>query len=104
LHATQVPVHAVSQHTPSAQNPEAQAVPLVQGWPLAVVQLPLPSHACPFEQLPGTSVPAFAATQVPSEPFTLHDLQGPLQEAASQHTPSTQKPLAQDDAPDEEHP
>jgi hypothetical protein len=68
------------------------------------MQFPLPSQACPFEQLPGTSVPAFAATHVPSLPVTLHDLQGPVHAALSQQTPSTQWPLAHDDANAAEQP
>jgi hypothetical protein len=95
LQDAQVPVHAPSQHTPSAQKPEAQAVAAVQGWPFLVLQAPLPSQACPSAQLPATSVPAIADTQVPSEPGTLHDLQAPVHAATSQHTPSTQLPEAQ---------
>ena len=34
LHAMHVPLHALSQHTPSAQKPEAQSPPCVQDWPL----------------------------------------------------------------------
>ena len=39
---------------------------LVQACPLLFLQLPLPSQAFPFEQLPDTSDPAWARTQVPS--------------------------------------
>ena len=98
LHDAQVPLHALLQHTPSAQKPEAQVEAALHGCPLLLLQFPLPSQACPFEQLPATSVPALARTQVPSEPETLHDLHGPVQEADSQHTPSTQLPDAQEDA------
>jgi hypothetical protein len=98
LQATQVPSQALSQHTPSTQKPEAQVLAPLQAWPLLALQLPLPSQACPLEQLPGTSVPACARTQVPSLPLTLHDLHGPVQDADSQHTPSTQLPEAQVEA------
>jgi hypothetical protein len=99
-----VPLQALLQQTPSAQYPEAQVAALLQVCPLLLLQLPLPSQACPFEQLPTTSVPALAKTQLPSEPATLHDLQGPVQEADSQHTPSTQLADQQDEANAAVHP
>ena len=94
----QVPLHALSQQTPSTQKPEAQVPAALQAWPFLLLQLPLPSQACPLEQLPATSVPALANTQVPSDPATLHDLHGPVQLADSQQTPSTQLPEAQEAA------
>jgi hypothetical protein len=93
-----LPSHALSQHTPSTQKPEAQALALAQATPFLLLQLPLPSHACPSAQLPGTSVPAAAGRQVPSWPATAHDWQAPEQDATAQQTPSTQKPDAQVDA------
>jgi hypothetical protein len=93
-----LPSQAFSQHTPSTQKPEAQAVALEQVTPFLLLQLPLPSHACPSEQLPGISVPAAACMQVPSWPATLHDWQAPEQDPTAQQTPSTQKPEAQVDA------
>jgi hypothetical protein len=104
LQDTHVPLHALLQHTLSTQKPEAHALPLLHAWPLLVLQLPLPSQACPLEQLPGTSVPACARTQVPSWPLTLHDLHGPVQDLDSQHTPSTQLPDAHTEAVLVEHP
>jgi hypothetical protein len=98
LHETHLPSQAFSQHTPSTQKPEAQSLVLEQVIPFLLLQLPLPSHACPFEQLPGTSAPAAACRQVPSWPATLHDWQAPEHAATAQHTPSTQKPDAQVDA------
>jgi hypothetical protein len=95
LHDTQIPLQALSQHTPSAQNPLAQFVPEVQVEPLAALHLPVPSHAVWPEQLPATSMPGVTAEQVPSLPATLQALQAPAQVADSQHTPSTQLPLAQ---------
>ena len=92
-----MPSHAPSQQTPSTQNPEAQALALVQIVPFFALQLPLLSHACPG-QLPGTSVPAVAMVQVPSRPVTAQDWQNPVQAALAQQTPSTQKPEAQVDA------
>jgi hypothetical protein len=93
-----LPSQAFSQHTPSTQKPEAHAVALEQAMPFLLLQLPLPSQACPSEQLPGTSVPAAACTQVPSWLATAHDSQAPEQAAIEQQTPSTQKPEAQVDA------
>jgi hypothetical protein len=61
-----LPLHALSQHTPSTQKPEAQTLALEQATPFLLLQLPLPSHAWASAQLPGTSVPAAAAVQVPS--------------------------------------
>jgi hypothetical protein len=95
---TQAPLHVLSQQTPSVQWPEAQVLALVQAWPLLLMHLPFPSQACPFAQLPATSVPALARTQVPSDPATLHDLHGPVQVPESQHTPSAQLPDAQEAA------
>jgi hypothetical protein len=66
LQDAHLPSQALPQHTPSTQKPEAQALALEQASPFLVLQLPLPSHACPSAQLPGTSVPAAAAVQVPS--------------------------------------
>src|SRR5512142_1490901 len=89
------PVHALSQQTPSVQKPEAQLSPAVHAWPFLPLQLPVASPACPSAQLPGTSVPGCANTQVPSAPGTSHDLHAPEHAAVSQHTPSTQFPEAQ---------
>jgi hypothetical protein len=94
LHETQVPVQALSQHTPSLQNPLAHAAAPAQAEPLAALHDPVASHAWSPEQLPATWVPAAASTQVPSLPGTLQDLHGPEHEADSQHTPSTQLPEA----------
>ena len=45
LQETQVPVHALSQQTPSAQNPDAQVPLPVHAWPFLLLQAPVPSHA-----------------------------------------------------------
>jgi hypothetical protein len=87
-----VPVQALSQQTPSTQKPEAQGAEALHACPFLVLHPPAASQACPSEQLPATSSPAVARTQVPSDPGTAQDLQGPLQLADSQHIPSTQKP------------
>ena len=94
LHETQVPVQALSQHTPSLQNPLAQAAALEQPVPLAALHAPVASHAWVPEQLPATCVPGAASTQEPTLPGTLQDLHGPEHDADSQHTPSTQLPEA----------
>jgi hypothetical protein len=104
LHDTHLPSHALSQHTPSTQKPEAQTLTLEQTMPFLLLQLPLPSHAWPSAQLPGTSVPAVALAQVPSWPATAQDWQGPEQDAVEQQTPSTQKPEAHVDALAAVHP
>jgi len=104
LQDTQVPAHALSQHTPSAQKPEAQLVALEQAVPLFASQLPLLSHAWPAGQLAGTVVPGAAKLHVPSWPATLQDWQTPEQDAAPQHTLSTQNPEAQFDAEAAVHP
>jgi hypothetical protein len=98
LQDAHVPLQALSQHTPSTQKPEAHALALLQTWPLLALQVPLPSQACPLEQLPGTSVPGGAGVQVPSCPLTLHEMHGPVQDLDAQHTPSTQLPEAQAEA------
>jgi hypothetical protein len=69
VQAWHVPLQALSQQTPSAQNPEAQSVPVRQGFPVAqrvaqVAALPPQSTA--------VSVPSFAASSqesVPPQPF-----------------------------------
>jgi hypothetical protein len=104
LQETQLPSHAFSQHTPSTQKLEPQTLALEQAVPFFALQLPLPSHACVTAQLPGTSVPGAARTQVPSCPATLHDWQAPEQDVTAQHTPSTQNPEAQFNAVAEVHP
>jgi hypothetical protein len=98
LQDTQAPSQALSQHTLSTQKPEAQTLALEQAVPFFVLQFPLPSHACVTAQLPGTSAPGAARTQVPSLPATLHDWHAPEQDATAQQTPSTQNPEAQFDA------
>jgi hypothetical protein len=104
LHETQVPSHALSQHTPSTHQPEAQTLALEQAVPFLALQLPVLSHACPSAQLPGISVPATAWLQVPWWPATLQDWHAPEQTAIEQQTPSTQKPEAQVDAVAAVHP
>ena len=104
LQDAQVSRHALSQHTPSTQKLEAQTLALEQAVPFFALQLPVPSHACVPAQLPGTSVPGVARTQVPSRPGTEQDWQDPEQDAMAQHTPSTQKPEAQVEAVAAVHP
>jgi hypothetical protein len=104
VHVTHLPSHGFSQHTPSTQKPEAQTPALEQVTPFLVLQLPLPSHACPSAQLPGISVPAAAPVQLPSCPATAQDWQDPEHAAIEQQTPSTQKPDAQVDAVAAVHP
>jgi hypothetical protein len=69
VHASHVPLQALSQQTPSAQNPEAQSVPVRQTLPLAqrVAQVAaLPPQSTPV------SVPSFTKSsqdRVPPQPF-----------------------------------
>jgi hypothetical protein len=89
-----MPVHVLSQQMPFTQKPDAQVAPALHTCPLLLLQVPAPSQALPFSQLPGTTVPAAASLQMPSDPGTLHDLHEPVQAAVSQQTPSTQLPDA----------
>jgi hypothetical protein len=52
LHASQVPLQAELQQTPSAQRPDAHCVPALHAWPRLSVQVPglLPLHV-PLGQL-----------------------------------------------------
>jgi hypothetical protein len=104
LQDTQVPSHALSQHTPSAQKPEAQVLALEQAAPFFALQMPLLSHAWPSGQLAGMAAPGAAGLQLPSWPVTAQDWQAPEQEAVAQQTPSTQNPEAQFDAVAAVHP
>jgi hypothetical protein len=104
MHDTQVPVHALSQHTPSAQKPEAHTLVPVQGWPLARLQDPVPSQARSAAQAPASIVPGAADAQVPSLPATAHDWHTPVHAPTSQHTPSTQNPLAHHEVDATVHP
>ena len=115
-----VPLHATSQHTPSAQKPEPHCAPCTQDWPPVrsprhwpplqyrpasqspssrhtVWHAPAPSHVNaphPFS----TSVPAGLAEHPPSSPVRLHASHAPPH-APPQHTPSTHAPDAHCDAP-----
>ena len=116
LHAWQVPLHAVSQQTPSTQLPVEQTVPSVPQLPPGPRQVrwhaPAPSHAFMHEptlaQSPLGSVPA-AANWLPqpfmSQMLTVHAAVGggqttpvpPLHTPPTQVVPVTQAlPLAHD--------
>ena len=116
LHASHGPAHALPQHTPSAQWPDAQSAALKQVAPscrsgtqvpneqwLPALQSESSRHgdsqldiplqvAAPHS--PAGSVPAAYGVQPPTSPGTLHASQVPSH-ALSQHTPSTQWPDAQ---------
>jgi hypothetical protein len=104
LHDTHLPPHTSSQHTPSTQKPEAQALALEQAVPFFALHAPAAAHACPSAQLPTTSVPGAADVQVPWFPATAQDWQVPAQDALAQQTPSTQNPDAQAGAVAAVHP
>jgi len=125
LHASQVPLQAPSQHTPSAQKPEAQSAPEAQARDSSLFGvhvpdrqlLPLPHSAPEAQPLPhrpapshvyapqpfSTSVPAGRGEQPPSSPGRLQASHAPPH-APLQHTPSAQKPEAQSEAATQEPP
>jgi hypothetical protein len=63
-HALQAPVHAVSQQTPSLQNPDEHWLAPVQSWPLGrlaggcVPQAPTPLQVAPLVHSDSGSLPA----------------------------------------------
>jgi hypothetical protein len=59
------PEHAVSQHTPSAQEPLAQEVPPLHGSPFADVQAPAASQVVAPAQVSGSSA-SVTGTQAPA--------------------------------------
>jgi hypothetical protein len=115
LHASQAPLQAPLQHTPSTQRPDAQSEPWPHARPLPLGPLQVPpvqvlpdlhsalevqvaSQLPAPEQVPpphsdSTSDPAASAVHVPSSPGTSHAMQVPLQ-PESQQTPSTQFQLS----------
>lgn len=115
-HDTHAPTQAVSQHTPSAQKPEAHSQPLAQvpearlathapalhqldaalhslpqAWAQVVRQAPAPSQVYAPQPFSG-SLAAACGVQVPSAPGWLHEAQA-LPQLELQHTPSTQLPV-----------
>jgi len=116
LQDSQASPHALPQHTPSAQKPDAQPEAAVHAWPRAAlgVQVPAPQklpglqsaseahgemHAAvlprqrPRPQSLAGSVRAGSEAHVPTAPTRLQDWHAPPQPAL-QHTPSAQKPEA----------
>jgi hypothetical protein len=98
LHARHAPVHATSQHTPSAQKPLPQSAATVQTAPVGFLSV---AHA-PARQYcigPAHSVaalwspcPVGTGEHVPGVAGRLHAWQVPAH-ALLQHTPSMQNPL-----------
>jgi hypothetical protein len=98
----QVPLHIESQHTPPRHEPLAQSVPLEQvtapdGRQTADASQ---AHGAAPQLPPAVSILQVSASEavttemhVPSEPEPLQRWQTPSH-AASQQTPSTQKPVA----------
>ena len=98
-HATQTPLHALLQHTPSKHCALAHSASREHGAPRAsVVHAPEPSQVVDPEHSLSGSSPLAMAPQVPSDPLPFfaaeHATQAPLH-ALLQHTPSTQFPLWQ---------
>jgi hypothetical protein len=92
--ASQAPVQAALQQTPSAQKPLTHWLAAVHPCPGFSLQAPVASHDFVFVQLSVSSA-LVTATQVPPPP--VHAWQEP-HEAAPQQVPSTHEPLAQSDA------
>ena len=113
LHASAAPQLPAAEQPPFTQSPDAHSAPEAHPLPLGslptqvpALQLPPTSHSAALVQarsqlpapvqkatpqsLPG-SVPAPETVQVPPVPGALHASHGPVQ-AASQQTPSVQKP------------
>ena len=99
LQATQVPLHAKSQHLPLAQKPLAQVAAVTQSSPAVDLHSPAPSQTLVPVQ---TTVaersrsPFARLVQVPRA--FAQDLHVPSQ-ALSQQRPSTQNPLAHESTP-----
>src|SRR5215470_13643403 len=83
LHAMQVPVQAVLQHTSSTQKPLMQLVPDVHEVPSGIAQAPAPLHTPAPEHSLSGSKPKPMSPQTPFDPlpffWALHAWQKPLQ-------------------------
>ena len=120
LHASQAPLHAVAQHTPSTQRLPRHSASCAHAWPFAFcpthapptqaalalqsalephgeAQAPAPLH-CERPHSDCGSSPAACGEQAPSRPARLHAWHVPLH-APSQHTPSTHCPEPHSPAP-----
>jgi hypothetical protein len=91
-HAWQVPVHAMSQQTPSAQKLLWHSPAVTHGLPMGNWQLPAPSQAFGAEHVPVSVCPMRTFEHVPRLPATLHALQVAVQ-VVLQQRPSTQLAL-----------
>ena len=98
--ALQLPVHVVSQQTPSTQRPLAHPLPKTHAWPCAALQAPAPSQAdVPVQAFEGklSVSPCAMLAQVPgAAPLQVWHV---AQDAEPQQTPSTHWPFAQSAAP-----
>ena len=65
LQASHWPVHAALQHTPSAQMPERQSVPLVHVAPLASSRRHVAPHPSPVVRLPSSHSSPGSTTMSP---------------------------------------
>jgi hypothetical protein len=91
LHDWHVPVHAVSQHALSTQEPLAHSLLLEQELPFASLQAPRPSQACVPVQVPlwpMSGCPGGMFTHAPRLPVRLQAWQVP--QNVAQQTPSMQ--------------
>jgi hypothetical protein len=66
-----LPVHAASQHTPSATTPLRHVEASVAGCPGFFLQMPVPSHAFVPAHAPSTT-PLGTGPQIPADPARLH--------------------------------
>lgn len=92
LQARHAVVHALEQQTPSTQKLLTQSVAAAHACPSSFLHVPAPSHEFVPVHAGPSSLPFDTLTHLPTLPGTLHALQE-LPHAASQQTPSTQKPL-----------
>jgi hypothetical protein len=97
LHALHAAVHAEAQQTPSTQKLLTHSPVAPHPCPSSFLHVPRPSHEFVPVQPGASSMPFGTLTHLPTFPGTLHDLHEEPQ-AASQQTPSTQKPLKQSPA------
>jgi hypothetical protein len=96
LHELHSPVHALSQHTPSAQWLVRHAASFVpHAWPRSSLQLPLPSHDCvePAHAPSGLLSSWLAAMFVHVPGVAPAHVWHVGHDGSAQQTPSTQFPL-----------
>jgi hypothetical protein len=71
-HASHWPVHGEPQHTPSAQKPEAQTVPVVHGDPLPRFATHMPALQCAVVAQSASTLQDVAQLMVSAQPYAPH--------------------------------